>query len=483
MTEKYVLAVDLGAESGRVMCAGFDGQRIEMTEVHRFSNTPVYANGTLYWDALRLWHNIQIGIRQAAAEHKIASIGVDSWGVNPILLDNNGHLLSNPVHYRDNRTDGAMSWVFERMPRREVYERTGIQFMQMNGLYQLASMVRDNSSQLKAVGTLLSICDLFNYWLTGTKKAEFTMATTMQLCDPRTKDWDRALFEAIGFPLDTLVPIVEPGEPIGTYEGIPVIASAGHDTGAAVVGIPTTTQEYAYLSSGTWSLLGLELDHPVINDAAYEANLTNEGGYAGTIRLLKNIMGLWIAQQCRNTWAEAGRDYSYDDLVRLAQSATPFQAFVDPDVDDFFHVGDMPEKIRAYCRRTGQMPPESDAQMIRTVYESLALKYRLVLEHLIAVSGQSVERLHVIGGGTNNALLCQMTANAIDRPVIAGPAEATALGNAVVQLIAQGELANLAEARAMLAESIDTVTYEPQDSALWIEQAGRLSEQVAATQQ
>lgn len=464
MREHHVIAVDLGAESGRVIRADFNGERITMTDVHRFSNTPVTVRGTLHWDVLRLWHNIQTGIQQVG--DSALSVGVDTWGVNFALLDSAGNLLSNPVHYRDHRNDGMMEWVFERVPRREVFEQTGIQFMQINGLYGLASLVKTQSPLLDAAATLLTIPDLFNYWLSGSKTCEFTHATTLQIYNPATSDWARDLLEKLGIPTNILTPIVYPGDVIGDYNGIQVIVPACHDTGSAVMGVPTTTKNYAYLSSGTWSLLGIEVDEPVITDATYEANLTNEGGVYGTYRLLKNIMGLWLAQQCRETWLDEGTEYSYPELVKLAEQAEPFRSFVDPDLPEFLAHGDMPARIRDYCKRTNQPVPETVGQVMRTVYESLALKYRYVVELLQRVSGQPIERLHIIGGGVKNALLCQMTADVLGFEVVAGPTEATALGNAIVQFITHGELANAAEAREMLSRTIDTIRYEPQPDAV-----------------
>ncbi len=467
MSAKHIIAVDLGAESGRVIRLDFDGQSFTEAEAHRFPNIPVYANGTLYWDVLRLWQEISTGIETLGKG--AASIGVDTWGVDFALLDAQGKLLANPVHYRDTRNDGMLEWLFERVPRREVFERTGIQFMQINGLYQLASMVRDESPLLDAAATLLTIPDLFNYWLSGSKTCEFTEVTTLQCYNPALRDWDRDLLSRAGIPTGMLTPIVQPGTRIGAYNGIPVIVPACHDTGSAVVAVPTTTENYAYLSSGTWSLLGLEVTEPVINDASYAANLTNEGGAYGTFRLLKNIMGLWLAQQCRETWRNAGNTYTYEELVAQAEAAPPFQSFIDPDDPLFLAHGDMPTRIRDYCQRTGQPIPQDSGQVMRVVYESLAMKYRHVLESLIAVSGKTVDRLHIIGGGTKNALLCQMTANAIGRQVITGPVEATAMGNAIVQLIALGEIGSIVEAREILSRTIGTTTYEPQATATWEE--------------
>jgi len=464
MTEKHVIAIDLGASSGRVMDVAFDGERIVLNEAHRFPNIPVQTPNKLYWDVLRLWHEITVGIDKVDSGD---SIGVDTWGVDVALLDSTGELLSNPVHYRDPRTDGAMEWVFERMPRRKVFERTGIQFLQFNGVYQLASLVRDGSPLLDHADTMLTIADLFNYWLTGSKTCEFTEVTTTQLYNPHASDWDRDIMNAIGIPTDILTPIVQPGTNIGTYKGIDVIAPACHDTGSAVVAVPTTTENYAYLSSGTWSLLGLEIKDAIISDEAYEANVTNEGGYDNTYRLLKNIMGLWVVDQCRTTWASQGHDYTFEQLTEMVNSVDHFKAFIEPDDATFFAPGDMPARVVDYCKNSGQPVPETDAEIMAIVYASLAYKYRYVLEQLISVSGQEVDRLHIIGGGSKNALLNQMTANAIGRPVIAGPAEATATGNAIVQLISLGELGNVAEARTMLSRSMDTVTYEPQNTDAW----------------
>ncbi len=448
------------------MDLSFDGRAIALREVHRFPNIPVQTPQRLHWDVLRLWREITVGIEKVDAA---AAIGVDCWGVDYALLDSAGELLANPVHYRDPRTNGAMEWAFERMPRREIFDRTGIQFLQFNGLFQLAASIRDGSPLLEQAKTLLTIADLFNYWLTGSKTCEYTEATTLQLCNAHSGDWDREIAAAIGIP-DILAPIVQPGAKLGSYRGRDVIAPACHDTGSAVVAVPATGANVAYLSSGTWSLLGMELKAPILGDAAYAANVTNEGGYENTYRFLKNIMGLWVVDQCRAAWKAEGKDYSFDQLaamVQRTQSVDPFKTLIEPDDPTFLAPGDMPGRVIDYCRRHGQALPESDAELIAAVYVSLAFKYRFVLEQLIAVSGHSVDRLHIIGGGSKNALLNQMTANAIGRPVLAGPAEATATGNAIVQLIALGELRDVAEARAMLSESAELVLFEPVDRAAW----------------
>lgn len=473
MSTKNVIAIDLGAESGRVMRAQFDGARLGIEEMHRFPNIPVQVGQTLYWDVLRIWHEVTVGIKLAARD--AASMGVDTWGVDFAFLDRDGNLLANPVHYRDRSGDGMMEWVFERMPRREVFERTGIQFIAVNGLWRLASMARHHSPVLENAATFLTIADLFNYWLSGSKTCEFTHATTQQFFNPYTNNWDWELLKRLGVPTAMFPSVVQPGTRLGSYHDIPVILPACHDTGSAVVAVPTTTEHFAYLSSGTWSLLGLELNAPIITDAAYDANLTNEGGVYDTFRFLKNIAGMWLVQQCRATWVDAGRSYDYGQLMALAETAPPFRSFIDPDAPEFFQPGNMPSLIQAFCARTGQPVPETDAEIVRAIYESLALKYQYTLEHLIQVSGKRVERLHIIGGGSRNSLLCQMTANAIGRVVVAGPTEATALGNAVVQLISLGELDNLAQAREVLSRGSEMITYEPHDTAAWADQHQRFA--------
>lgn len=465
---KTVLAIDLGAESGRVMAARFDGQRISTEEVHRFGNGPVNVRGALQWDVLRLWQEIQAGIAKAArAEGAIAAIGLDTWGVDFGLLDRDGNLLANPAHYRDPRTEGMQEWVFARVPRERVFARTGIQIMQINSLYQLASLTRRGSPLLEAAQRLVTVPDLLNAWLTGEVANEYTNATTTQCFDVLGGDWAFDILDAIGAPARLFQPVARPGAIHGAYEGIPVVLTPHHDTACAVLGVPAENERFAYLSSGTWSLLGLELDRPIVTPAALEANVTNEGGYGGTIRLLKNIMGLWLLQESRRTWAARGKQTDYETLARLAAEAEPMRSLVDPDAPEFIAPGDMPARIQAWCGRTGQPVPQSQGAIARCIFESLALKYQLVLEKLKALAGKQVDVLHVVGGGARNALLCQMTADATGCRVVAGPAEATALGNAAAQLIALGELGSVAEARALIRASSDLVTYAPRDAGVW----------------
>ncbi len=449
------------------MEVSFDGQRFAQIEAHRFPNIPVEVQNTLYWDVLRLWHEITEGIRRVSPG--ALSIGIDTWGVDFALLDSQGKLVANPVHYRDARTNGMFEWIFERVPRRMVFERTGIQFQFFNTSLQLASLVRDQSPWLDHARTFLTMPDLLSYWLSGEMSCEFTNVTTTQIYNPHTQNWDYETLNALGIPTDIFPTIVPAGTIKGDYNGIKVIAPACHDTGSAVVAVPTTTENYAYLSSGTWSLIGLELPKPVITDASYVANVTNEGGVYGTYRFLKNVAGLWLSQQCEATWQGEGHVYSYEELTAKAQEAAPFRSLIDPDDSLFITPGDMPARIREYCRRTHQPEPETVGQVMRTIYESLALKYRVSLDCLTQLSGRTVDRLHIIGGGARNVLLNQMTADCINREVVAGPFEATALGNAIIQFITLGEIDNVTQAREILSHTIEAIHYEPRESAAWDE--------------
>ena len=472
MSDKTVLAVDLGAESGRVMAVKFNGRSLQQEELHRFPNTTVTINGTLHWDFLALWRNIQVGIEKGKALNP-AGIGVDTWGVDFGLLDKQGNLIGNPVHYRDGRTDGMMACVFDSVPRAEIFAQTGIQFMQINTLYQLMSLVVNRSPQLDIADTLLMAPDLLNYWLTGRKVSELSIASTSQMFNPQTGGWAADLLNKLNIPTNILPEIVPSGTRLGEYEGIPVIAPACHDTGSAVAAVPTKSPHFAYLSSGTWSLFGLELPHPVISDTALLANVTNEGGVYGTVRLLKNLMGLWLLQQSRVAWAAQQEIFSYAELVEMAQQASPFRSFVNVNDPRFIKPGDMPERIRQFCQQTGQPIPRSKGEIARAILESLALGYRDSLAQITAVSAQQVDVIHIVGGGTQNKLLNQMTANATNLPVVTGPIEATVIGNAIVQLITLGEIADLEQGRAIVANMDELQRYEPQNTAVWDEGYGR----------
>lgn len=468
MAKKTVLAVDLGAESGRVMAVGFDGRSLHLQELHRFPNTAVTLNGRLYWNFLRLWDDLQTGLEKGKALHP-ASIGVDAWGVDFGLLDSQGNLIGNPVHYRDGRTANMMETAFTNVPPADIFAQTGIQFMPINTLYQLFSLVESGSPQLQIANTFLTAPDLLNYWLTGTKVCEFSNATTTQLFNPTTGTWATALMDKLGIPGHIFPEIVPPGTRLGSYDGIPVIAPACHDTGSAVAAVPTRTQAFAYISSGTWSLVGLEVDKPILTPTALAANVTNEGGVYGTYRLLKNVMGLWILQQCRATWAAAGEEYTYGELVQLAKEAEPLTAVFNPNDPLFLQPGDHPQHIHDICRQTNQPGPQTPGAVVRCVLESLALAYREVLELVTSVAHQQVTIIHIVGGGTQNQLLNQLAANATGLPVVAGPVEATVIGNALVQLITLGEIADLQQARQIVAEMDELNRYEPEDTAVWEE--------------
>jgi rhamnulokinase len=468
MTSKIVLAVDLGAESGRVMAVHFDGGELKLEELHRFPNGAVEVHGTLYWDFLQLWSEIQAGIEHGKG-HGPASIGVDTWGVDFGLLDKDGRLLGNPVCYRDNRTEGMMDLVFEQVPKEQIFARTGIQFMRINTLFQLASLVQSHSSQLEVARTFLTAPDLLNYWLTGAKVSEYTIASTTQMIGAQSRQWATDLLAQIGISEHIFPEIVQPGTRLGAYQGIPVIAPACHDTGSAVAAMPTELAGAAYISSGTWSLVGLETDKPYLGPDAMAANATNEGGTNGTIRLLTNVSGLWLVQQCRSAWRKEGKEYDYGDLVKLAEAAPSLRSFVDPNEPEFLVPGDYPALVRGYCAKTGQPVPEDEGSVIRTILESLAMEYRTVFERLVKLTGKSLDVIHILGGGSRNRLLNQLTANATGRLVVAGPAEATVLGNALVQLIAIGELNDLQEARRLVATSDHLKHFEPQETSLWHE--------------
>ena len=473
------LAIDLGAESGRVILGKLDSGSLQLEEIHRFANGPVMTPDGIHWDVLRLWSEIKTGIGLAVRKHggQFSGIGLDTWGVDFGLLDKNGVLLGNPYHYRDSRNDGMLEQAFMRLPRELIFEQTGIQFMQINTLYQLLSMVVSGSPALSSAETLLMMPDLFNYWLTGVKVSEFSIASTSQCYDPRLGGWSKPLLQAMGIPTHIFAPIVQPGTILGTLlpsvaeetgaVAVKVIAPACHDTGSAAAAVPATEQDYAWISSGTWSLMGLDSAVPVITPESLEANLTNEGGVFGSIRLLKNITGLWLVQECRRTWAAHEAELSYDEMTRLAAEAAPLKSLVDPDAPEFGRPGDMPERIREFCRRTAQPIPKSKGEIIRCALESLALKYRSVLGMLESATGRKLEALHIVGGGTRNRLLNQFAANATGLPTITGPVEATAIGNILMQAIAVGQLASLAEARQVVRQSFAVETYQPTDREVW----------------
>jgi rhamnulokinase len=478
------LAFDFGAESGRAVLAHLQSGILTTDEVHRFANEPVACGGSLHWDVARLWFEVRKALSDLP-ETELASIGVDAWGVDYALLGQHGELLQNPYHYRDRRTEGVMEEVFKRVTREEIYEATGVQFMPINTLYQLFAAQRDTLNIVSGAKHLLTIPDLFNYWLTGNAVCEFTNATTTQMVDPVKRTWATALMQRLELPVHLPAPIVESGSVLGTLlpgitarsalVGTTVIAPACHDTGSAVAAI-SARDGTAFLSSGTWSLLGTELDAPVVTSDALRLNFTNEGGVNGTTRLLKNVMGLWLLRCCRQSWTSQGYCYDYRELSELASKAPPFCHLIDPDDESFLRPPDMPRAIDKFCERTHQPSPRAPGTYVRTVLESLAFKYRIVLRNLELVSGRRMEQIRVIGGGSKNRLLNQLTADATGRRVLAGPAEATALGNVAMQILATGGASSLREVRSMVDRSFSTEVFEPLESDKWDRQAQRFEQ-------
>lgn len=481
---KRVLAIDFGASSGRAIIGTFDGEKITLEEVHRFSNDPVTVNGTVYWDVLRLFHEIKQGMIKANHAGGFDSIGIDTWGVDFGLLDSEGRLMENPVHYRDTRTSGLVEDSFRLLPKKDFYNLTGIQFLELNTVFQLYSLAKYRPHILERADRLLFMPDLFYYMLTGKKVSEYSIATTSQLIGIETGDWCDTVFEKLGIPRRLVGSVSMPGtvisdlskeiiEECGLEDGKKVISVCGHDTQSAITAVPSEEKNFAFLSSGTWSIFGTELDAPVINDKSFEMNITNEGGCEGKTGFLKNIIGLWLIQESRRHWSRHGEDYSYADLEKLALDCEPFRCFIDPDSPEFTPMGNIPGRVREYCRRTGQYVPESVGEIMRCIYESLAMKYRQTFEKIKDCTGKDYPQIHVIGGGVKDGLLCRMTACSCGVPVMAGPIEATVLGNIAVQLIAQGCIENVTQARKIISASENIKVYNPCDGAEWTDAYSR----------
>jgi rhamnulokinase len=495
MANQVYLAVDLGASSGRVLSASFDGCRLTIDETHRFENGPVRVGTSIFWDLLGLWREVLIGLRAAGQLHgrAVASVGVDTWGVDFGLLTSDQLLLSNPYHYRDSRTLGVMERAIDELGREAIFAETGLQFLQFNTLFQLLAMKWSGSSLLEVAHRLLMMPDLFHWLLSGQRTNERTNASTTQFYNPQTADWAFNLLETCGMRTDILGDIAEPGTSLGALlpmvreetglSAAQVILPATHDTGSAVAAVPASPESgrWCFISSGTWSLMGAELSSPVLSDACREANFTNEVGVNQTIRLLKNIGGLWLLQQSRAAWKKQGRAWSWDELAAMAAEAPPLASLIDPDYYGFLSPSDMPAAIRDYCRDTRQPIPQDERAVTRTIIESLALKYRYVLEALERLVGYAFDTIHIIGGGTKNRLLCQATADACGRRVVAGPVEATAIGNALVQAIAAGAIGNLQDGRRVVRESFAMDEYVPRDTARWDEAYQRFQALMMAT--
>jgi rhamnulokinase len=485
-TSKVYLAVDLGASSGRVVAGLFDGKRLELEEVHRFENGGVWANEHLYWDLLRQWGDIQQGLRAGGAKFgdRVASIGVDTWGVDFGLLGRNDELLGNPAHYRDPRTTGIFDKAFAICGRDEIFAETGLQFMELNTLFQLVAMRLHDSPLLEAAESFLMMPDLFHWLLTGVKSNEFTNASTTQFHNPRTKDWSTRLLDRFGIPTRILGAIAQPGtrlgglrRSVGDEAGLPraqVVLPGTHDTASAVMSVPTPCEPsdrptWCYISSGTWSLMGVETPTPIVNDRCRELNFTNEGGVGGTTRVLKNIAGLWLIQECRRVWRQEGAELSWDAMVQSAEGSPPLVSLIHPDHSVFLAPKHMPSAIRQFCLDTGQQAPATSGAIVRCVLESLALRYRMVLGWLEELTRATIGTIHIVGGGTQNRLLCQMAADACNRRVMAGPVEATAIGNVMMQAVSGGDVGSISQARQVIRASCDVSEYSPGNMAPWDE--------------
>ncbi len=460
----------------------FDGEQLTVEEVHRFPNVPVERGGRLEWDVSRLRKDVEDGLRKAARDTEIDSVAVDSWAVDFGLLDDAKRLIRNPVHYRDRRRLAAFDGVLEQISRRELYERTAIQLLPINTIFELAAMVAEDDRALADAHRLLLIPDLFHHWLCGSETTELTNASTTQCYDPHARGWALDLLERLGIPTALLPDVVAPGTRIGVVDsadhglaGAAVVATATHDTAAAVAAAPLRGEQSVFLSVGTWSLVGVESEQPVVTEAAFRANVTNESGVGGTFRVLRNLTGLWLLHECRRVWADAGRSYEFADLVELARAAPEHGSLIDPNAERFLEPGDLPGRIAAYCDESGQKPPRDDGAFVRCILESIALKHAETVELLSRVTGRELDDLHVLGGGAHNDLLCAWTAAAAQRPVIAGPAEATLVGNLLVQALALGEIASHREGRELVRRSFVPSTYEPAADGYWDEARGRFA--------
>lgn len=481
------LAFDLGAESGRAIVGHLRSGVLDIREIHRFPNEPVRQNGALQWDVLRLWLEMRRALDRAP--DVLDSIGVDTWGCDCALIGERGHLVENPYHYRDSRTDGVMDAVFSRVSSEEIYSITGIQFLAFNTLFQMYAACRDTPRLVDAASTFVTIPDLFNYWLTGRLACEYTNATTTQFVDARTRSWATGLLAKAGLPPRLLPPLIEAGSLLGhvspdvsaSRAGTPVVVPACHDTGSAVAAVAGDGRR-AFLSSGTWSLLGIEVPEPIITPRSRALNFTNEGGVYGTTRLLKNIGGMWLLQACRRQWMAEGQELGYDDLLAAASDDShAFRSLVDPDHPSFLHPPDMVAAIRDYCRETGQAHPPTPAAYARAILESLAFKYRFVVEAIGELTGVAIREVQIVGGGSRNRLLNQFTADATGCTVLGGPVEATALGNIAVQMVATGAVGSIAEARAVIARSFPVERFEPVNTDRWTAQYPRFQQYLELT--
>jgi rhamnulokinase len=478
MGKHHFLAFDLGASGGRAILGILENKKLDLVEVHRFKNQMLHIHGTYYWNIFSLFDELKTGLKKCISEHGIQpeSIGTDTWGVDYALLNKEGQVVGLPFAYRDHRTDKAMEDFFNILPPKETYLLSGIQFLQFNTLFQLFSSVQVDFPGLKIADRLLFTPDCLNYLFTGKKKIEYTIASTSQLLKPGKAEWEPRLFEAAGIPVNLMEEIVQPGTEIGKVlpeimeetgcNEIPCIAVASHDTASAVVSVPAKGQNWAYLSSGTWSLLGIESDVPLVSEKTLEMNFTNEGGVDGTTRFLKNIMGMWLIQECKRIWDEE-KELDWQEIVDLSKQVEGFQCLINPDDPMFLNPGNMPKAIQEYCTKTGQFVPQTKGEIARCIYDSLVLKYKFTIKQIESVTGKKIEKLHIIGGGAHNKMLNQLTANALGVPVFAGPTEATAIGNIMLQAKAVGAVNSLAEIREIIFNSFDVTEYPPSPEPDW----------------
>ena len=481
MANLKMLAIDLGASSGRGIVGSFDGKKITLDVNHRFPSEPVTAAGAFSWDVLRIFHEIKNSLRKCALsdDKDIVSMGIDTWGVDFGFIDKKGRLMANPVHYRDSRTDGIIEYCDRFIPRNELYNITGLQFMNFNTIYQLAASKRDEPVYVENADKVLFMPDLLNYFLTGEKYAEYTIASTGAILDAKARAVSSELLAKFGIPESLFAPIVQAGHRVGKI--LPVILEdigdikadvvnvAAHDTASAVLAVPAKTDDFIFLSSGTWSIMGSEVKEPIISDESFKYDFTNEGGVENTIRFSKNITGLWLKEESKRQWAREGKDYTHDELSDMAMASAPFASLIDPDDAAFSVPGNLPLRIAEYCKNTNQHIPENEGEIMRCIFESIALKYRYVADRIDELKGTRTPFINIVGGGTRENLLCQFAADACARPVYAGPVEATAMGNIAAQAIAAGEIKNVAEAREIIRNSTDIKCYEPSNTEAWDE--------------
>lgn len=478
-SKKQTLAFDFGASSGRAMLGVYDGTKISIEEIHRFSNDPVILGGTMYWDVLRLFYEIKQSLIKSKKYGSIDSIGIDTWGVDFALLDEHGDLLENPIHYRDGRTSGMVDLSFEKIDKKEFYDITGNQFMEINTAFQILALKEKRSHLLERADVMLLMPDLFNYFLTGKKVSENSIASTTQLFDAKNRIWSDKVINSLGIPRKLFTEIVPSGTIIGKISDdiseelkidmSDVIAVAGHDTQSALVSVPATEDDFVFLSCGTWSLLGTEIDEPIINEKSIHYNITNEGAYGNKVSFLKNIIGLWLIQESKRQWEREGKKYSFSELEAMAKESKSFKYFIDPDDPVFVPAGNIPDRIREYCRKTNQEIPQNEGEIVRCINESLAMKYRYSFEEIKDCTNKDYKTMYMVGGGIQSKLLCEMTSNACNMTVCAGPVEATVLGNIAIQLMATSEIKDLKHARETIRNSQELEYYHPENSILWEE--------------